>query len=76
MRRPGESRRVARDLNESDIKVLRLLVQGYSQREVEELLGYSPQYVHQKLGTVIYPKLGVVTLAQCVYIAMKRGIIK
>ena len=64
-----------RELDETDIKVLNLLAQGYSRNEIEEMMGYSHEYINQKLSTVIYPKLGAINIAQAIYIATKRGII-
>lgn len=51
---------VAADLSETEQKILRLIILGYSNREISEALHYSYDYV-KRLVSIIYEKNGVNT---------------
>jgi DNA-binding response OmpR family regulator len=56
-------RQAAADLNETERKMLRLIMLGYNNREIAEVLHYSYEYV-RRIASVIYEKKFVGTRAE------------
>jgi len=64
-----------KNLTDKEMEVLRLLSEGYSIKEISELLCYSYSSIANRRLS-IYDKLGAVTDASAVAMAFREGILE
>ncbi len=64
------------NLTPHEVEMLKMLSEGLTQKEMADVLAWSPSAIHRQLRNRVYPALDAANAAQAVYQAVKRGVIR